>query len=332
MKNNPKIKSISFGKKINSPIQKKRNDGRNHRKNLMVHLFTKFRTMLNQFRKVKNQENVKSLKKVDTLLLHEKNQRVKELPNSTRAMFSVVLPIKEKTVTMPGLTVKLKEIFYPYTEDNPWLKSKDNKKKRKIHRNYRPSKTSSLCVTHGCKHGTLVHNQIEKFTNIMTLDSLPKDIHFQKLISWFSDTDTCVIRILLRCFEESWLPICSEFKIWDEKIWTQTSVDLIVFDVLKLKLNIIEMKTGYEDEEYGPHPNDDPLPPPFNDIKNCPKNRHMLQLGAMRIMLKKAYGITPDGCYLMRALPKTKGTSLISIAPWVKEKMNADSLYQILRQ
>jgi len=313
-------------KKINKVQQVKQN-----KKMILIDYVKKFK----QMRKILNdklaKEDTVEINKLKKLMTHEKHERVMELKNNPFASFSVRSPKNEKMITFPGLTVRLKEIYYPTTEDNPRKKSKEDKQNRKGFKNYKPTGMKSTCSTSGSIHGSLVHGQLERFVNILSINAriLEQD---PTQYTWLEDADPCLIRILARFISEMWVPVYSELKIWDENIHIQTAVDCMVFDIKRDKNIMIELKTNFEGEVYGSHPNDAPLPIPFEKIQNCPKNRHMLQVSGMRMILKKSYGICISECYILRTLSKLKGSSLIPLEQWAKNKESSDILYESLRK
>ena len=74
------------------------------------------------------------------------------------------------------------------------------------------------------------------------------------------------------------------------------------------------------------------FPSPFQHIANCPRNRHMLQLMAMKEMLQKQYHVTIDDAYIIRVLPRTHSkVVLISMSKWCFAHVNRNNLYEMLK-
>jgi hypothetical protein len=205
-------------------------------------------------------------------------------------------------------------------DENPWTKEKGIRKPKK----YNP-KFKRICPTFGKEHGSQVHKEIEIFVREFT-----KTQKFDSFYKYVKQPDPCTVRIIQKCLDENWYPIVSEFKIYDEDIKIATSCDLIVCDQKTLKLILIEIKTGYEDEMYGKHPTDKTFKRPFQKITNCPLFRHHFQLLSMQIMLQKKYKITVDAAYILRSMPKEKTLEVYSSPVWARNKDYKSNLYTLL--
>jgi hypothetical protein len=238
--------------------------------------------------------------------------------------FSIKDPKTGKQTLYPGLTKKLKRVFYPEIEENPMKKNKQNSAQRK-HAYYKASKQERSCPKYGKDHGKQVHQELELYTNMLSCGKKIKD--FTKSVPI---PDPCTIRIITMCARKGWYPLVAEQMIWDEDMRVATAIDMIVTDVTTGKLILLELKTGYEGEEYGPHPSDGKFPEPLNDITNCPMFRHMLQVTSMLSILYRKYKVTIDDAYIVRAMSKERRVECISMPKWCRIKSYRDNVYDMM--
>jgi hypothetical protein len=201
----------------------------------------------------------------------------------------------------PGIHDRLQSVFYPEVSENPIEKSKRNKElggRKPLNKNLK-SGMKTPCSKSGSNHGTMVHNQIDRLTRVMNRQG-----NFDYYLKQKEEVDHCVISFVDLCIKKGWFPLASEFIIYDEDIDVATAIDLLVVDILRWKLIMIEIKTGYEDEEYGLHPNDTKFSRVITDLTNCPLNRHLLQLVTMDMMLRVKYDVIVDELYIIRMCPR----------------------------
>ena len=100
--------------------------------------------------------------------------------------------------------------------------------------------------------------------------------------------------------QKRWIPVASEFKVWDERHKTTTAIDAIFIDPETARLIAIEWKTGYEDDHIYT----------FRQGTLClgdarlPKSiayAHQLQLALGCAMLPKSHpGLSVDKMYVAR--------------------------------
>ena len=214
---------------------------------------------------------------------------------------------KGSTVSFTGLTRRLHDVFWPQTDDNP-EGNEDSKSRKPLFNkeHYVPSiGMKRTCKTWGSIHGKKVHKQISKIIGKITSG---------KSIKLNSNLDPCTLRILNLFCIKSWIPFVTEFQIFDESSSVATAIDFCVFDTEKSKIILIELKTGYETQEYGELPEDEYMK--HINIKNCPLNRHMLQLLWMQLVLEKRYGLKVDESMILRTCPKQRLTHLINKPNW----------------
>jgi hypothetical protein len=222
----------------------------------------------------------------------------------------------EKTLLYSGLRERLKKVLWINTEENPMKRNKTEIIKRSTPAFYNPKSKSSerVCSTYGATHGIKVHQQLQQFTNCF-YETNGMDKIYEEIL----DPDMCTINIVSAIYKENWIPIASEFMIWQEDWRVATAVDMIVLDTKTSELIVLEFKTGYESEEYEVHPNDEFLPEPFDNLVNCPLIRHMFQLIGMICILNKKYGTNINRGYIVRSKPKAKTVELIGLCDWCKD-------------
>lgn len=244
--------------------------------------------------------------KLTALINNERNSRIRYLSGSFRVKDDEG---KEKVYT--GLHRFLHRNYYPNTNE------RYPDKQRKSYK-YFPTNVKRSCETYGEDHGILVHSQIEMFLhNNFTLESEPDYI------------DPCTLRIIRILYKRNWLPICSELAIFDETLKVATSIDLLVFDVEEQKLYLIELKTGYECENYGPLQKDEGLENPIlKNVKNCPYNRHALQVLYMKMIVQRKYNVKIDDSFIILTRSKHRDAQVIPVPHWGRDGVILRSMYE----
>lgn len=270
--------------------------------------------------KTLEKKRVACYKKVTKLLNHSRNDSISLVRTSEKGAAFSVRDKRGNHHLYTGLTKKLKRLLYPDLEENPWYKERGARQPA----HYQP-KYKRVCEKFGKDHGTQVHSEIEIFVN-----EYKRTNTFRSFELRVPHPDPCTSRIIQTCLDKNWYPVSAEFKIYDEDARTATAVDMIVVDQNSWKLVLIEVKTGYEDEVYGPHAQDSKFKRPFEKITNCPLFRHQFQLVSMMIMIQKKYKIAMDDAYLLRSLPKSRTIETISLAKWARNKDYKENLYNLL--
>lgn len=221
-----------------------------------------------------------------------------------------------KNVLYTGLNERLKKVLWPNTEGNPMKRSYEDVKRRSTTEKYSVKKKSVArnCKGFGSKHGSTVHQEMEIYGEFCRND---------KGIEWLTtnlkDPDPCTARLIATINSEGWIPIASEFMIFDEDWRIATSIDMVVYDPVEMDVIILEFKNGFENEEYGPHPNDPKLPVPFDRLTNCPLMRHQFQLLGMIRILERKYGMHGIRSYILRACPKSNHTEKLGPCNWCSD-------------
>lgn len=212
-----------------------------------------------------------------------------------------------------GITEKLQKTFYPDTSDNPIEKSKRNRLLggRKPLENLSSLSLKGPCSRGGAGHGTLVHNQIEKITKMINGTG-----NFEYYQKQKEELDVCTESLIDTFIAKNWLPLRSEFIIFDGQMKVCSAIDILLVDIVRWKLIMVELKTGYEDEEYGPHPHDVKFEKHLQELTNCPLNRHLLQLVSYNIILSKEYDTNVDEIYIIRVCHKRGEIEIYDPLPW----------------
>ena len=265
--------------------------------------------------------------KIVRLASHPRNAKIKTdgKKGTLNFKFMVNFGPKSRDYTYKGLTKVLKRVFYPRTEDDPRKKSKSEKARSKSNKFYKNvNKMKRTCESYGKDHGTLVHSEIECFTDCM--------LNGKSFRSECPDPDPCTLRIICILNRKGWYPILGEHMIWDEDLRVATAIDMICIDSTTGDTVMIELKTGYEGESYNAVPKDPKLPRPIDDISNCPRNRHMLQLMTMDMILRKKYHIAIDKFYIIRTLSKQRQTEKIPMNAWCKKKYYRENVYTMISE
>ena len=241
--------------------------------------------------------------KLDYIRTHKRNNDVKLIGRSFR------VGQKGSTKVFTGIKPKLGDKFWPDTDENPFTRNPEDLKRRRPLVQMHPKGMKKQCKLSGEKHGKLVHAQVCRFTKSFSKRNVKMKLPMTTL-------DPCTIRILNLFITKGWVPVMSELPIYNEDWRTATSIDLIVVELTTSKIIVIEIKTGYEEEEYGEHPTDKVMRTPMNHVINCPKNRHVMQLLGMLIMLKNRYGVSVDDAFVLRSCAKMRGAVLVNMPSW----------------
>ncbi len=219
-----------------------------------------------------------------------------------------------------GLTRRIRQTFWPNEYDDKSINYKNkntnfyNYKKRKHRSYYVPSKRKSNCPQPpGLEHGLSVHNQVCVYVRLCILYNDDEEEINTVFYNYFPEPDPCTFRIISFCKLKNWTPICSEYAIWSPRWNIATSVDLIVEDNSDNSMILIELKTGYEGEEYDVCPTDSYMLSPLDMFPNCPLYQHQVQVMAMLIILYKDYDIKMKRCVILRTCPKSKGIMEIEL-------------------
>lgn len=165
---------------------------------------------------------------IKTLLYHERNKKVIYGNGSYHIMND-----KGNFKVVSGLLPKLKECFWPNYDYFKVIGDITKMAKKKGQPSSSSSNNSGLS---GNLRGSIIHIQLNDFLLLDKKNFYKK--HFN-LHPWAK----MIIDLIL---ENYWIPICSEFNIFDAKLKIGTSVDMIAFDPKNGKIIALEIKTGYK--------------------------------------------------------------------------------------
>lgn len=248
----------------------------------------------------------------------KKIESLKSSPNVNRISFvsnsysRFMVQRGGKKVTYRGLVPVLKEKFYPEVEEDP--RKNKNKRQKTQHEKYIP-KMKSECEKSSKEHGDLVHNQVQQYVSL-----LKKRSSLETIKDVVADFDKCSNRVIALLHQKGWTPVFSEYPLFFDDVGVATKADLIVYEKSTGKLILIELKNGYEDEEYGPVEGDKIYDMPSFEIRDCPKNRHFLQLMCTGMMMDKTFHANPDKSYIVRCRPKMRDIECIEAPKWIKSR------------
>ena len=126
----------------------------------------------------------------------------------------------------------------------------------------RPCLASGLPLT-GRQHGTIVHRQLESFVKVYQsyatkkrkavsiVDSPPSSQNVSQppltelFLQAVPSPDPCVLALVNFCAARRWIPMASEYCVFDEELGIGTAADLLVYERYTRRLVLLEIKTGH---------------------------------------------------------------------------------------
>lgn len=173
----------------------------------------------------------------------------------------------------------------------------------------------------GASHGSTVHRQVELLIRMMTSDTYNAEL--------VCDFDPCVFRLLNACLAEGWLPVESEFKLWDGLLGIGSAIDLVCIDVDRHRIVLVELKNGYDDARYAAIDERDRMCAPFADIPASPYFRHTFQVLLYKLMLVRNYELPADLLVpVVVQVSARSGTSNVYPLPaWADDERTQDAIY-----
>lgn len=261
----------------------------------------------------------------------ERVNHVQSVGNNSSG-FWVILGTKK--YRFHGLKPTIGKIFFPWVNEDPRF---GNKNRQPVLTKHVPHNQKSICPTHGVEHGENVHSQIEKYFK-MVYQEKKKESEFLEL----DGLDPCTVKIIATLKLKKWVPVASEYPVYDEDLKLATKIDMIVYDSEASELLLIELKTGYEEEEYRELATDREytgiqmiggkrISVPLEEVKDCPENRHYMQALVSAIILQKRNSVKCDKVYVLRCLPKAQVVEVLEKPPkWTKKKKVKDLIYETL--
>jgi hypothetical protein len=265
------------------------------------------------------------ISKARQLFLNDKKKSIRLIPGKSFSVRSSINGHVEEKL-MPGVIPTIKKLLFPWSTEDPTKKTRSEVIRRKNHAPYELQKKMRSCPTYGSMHGTIVHSEIAH-----CIDAIRKpERMIHELIDKVPSPDPCTIRILEILKLKGWIPLESEVPIWDSDMKIATAIDLVAMDVLAQELIIIELKTGYENEEYMEIDGDPFMLYPCESLRDCPDNRHQLQLMMTLLILKVGYNIDIDTAYVVNTCSKRRGANVIEQSDWCKKDENYAKLYDLI--
>lgn len=167
---------------------------------------------------ISNFDSTKS-KAIKTLIYNNRNSKV-IFKSSAYYMYE-----NGKFIILSGLLPALKKCFYKDFDSLKILKMSQSKNTGDGYGRF-----------FGSMRGSLIHEQLNDFLLFDKPNFLKK---YNSIHPW-------VIRIFEIIKQKNWIPIVSEFDIFDEKLKIGTSVDMICLSKDSGKIIALEFKTGYK--------------------------------------------------------------------------------------
>lgn len=132
------------------------------------------------------------------------------------------------------------------------------------------------------------------------------------------------LEILNFLLEHRWLPIATELNVWDAKTHVAGAIDLLVQNSEGGVL-LMELKNGFEDNNYEPTDKDPWMRAPFTELRDCHKHRHLVQLLMQALILYNGYEqFQPDSMMILRSLQREKTVKVELLdSKWARSKYAA---------
>ncbi len=174
--------------------------------------------------------------------------------------------------------------------------------RRKSRASYHPDRLKRTCPKWGKAHGSVVHKEISRICKAVSNFGVKK-------IRKKKGYDDCTTRFLRFLSINKWIPVMSELPVGDANLGVATACDLLVIDAVSKELILVEIKTGYEDQEYGPVAGDKRLP--FG-LMDCPRDKHALQVAGTVALMP----IPPHRSFVVRMCSKRQGLAWREVNVW----------------
>lgn len=121
----------------------------------------------------------------------------------------------------------------------------------------------------GLEHGKRVHADMERLIDALAAEQ-PLDAE--------DEYDPCAVSALRACMAwRGWLPLMSEYAVGDPHVGVGTAIDLVAVDVRRMRIKLIELKTGGSTRRYHPAGATRFAQPPFDAMQATPCNQHAMQ-------------------------------------------------------
>jgi len=175
------------------------------------------------------------------------------------------------------------------------------------------------------RHGTRVHEDMERAVKLIRQESNELGDHLGQEERWAYEVkrgdqlfhilkfyDPCVLSIIETFVARKWIPVISEFTIYDEWLRMATNIDMIAWDISAQKGIAVEMKTGHNAQtNYDAHDGITYMTTEHAAycIKDTALNRAAIQLLIPLIVLKRRYGVDMEEAVIVRTASATACTS-----------------------
>jgi hypothetical protein len=242
---------------------------------------------------------------------------------------------------LKGLRPSLKRVFYPFLSDEEQLAWTTPKRKADDRSDLdaaffseaRPTKrragapapraktNARYCMSYGTEHGSLVHLQIRRFIESMTHG-------YRSPLEAREPIDPCTVALLDMMQRERWAPIASELTIFDETARVGTQADLVVYDMARSCVRVVELTFGYEDVDFT-HALDDSnrFETPLEMVRNSPAQRKMLQVAMTTEIVRRHYGLRNAQRALVRVCPRSHVVWVYTSVSWWNEPKHVRQAY-----
>lgn len=278
-------------------------------------------------KKQKRPNHTRCLNKFKNLLASKRNQLIRLVSIGDRKAFRVRKRAEDKEgggKLYTGITRTLGKLFYPRALGESAAAQRKRRSTGGAHNGAKRLK--SACKISGREHGTLVHRQIEEFTN-----ALMGRLSYDHFLARNPEPDRCFLLFAEMCHNKGWVPVVSELPIFDEDLGIATGIDVLVLDSRTAEMILVEVKTSYESSCFGVHPSDRCMAFPLDRVPDCPLQRSFLQAVATCMILEKNYHVVPEQCIVVRICPKQRIIEIYHECPnWGKNKAIRGLLYDKL--
>ena len=241
-----------------------------------------------------------------------------------------------RDVHYSGITRLISKAFFNYNEDD----DKNEDFEETIEEPYDKNEAiesplseeqpqgSFLCKSYGRCHGTIVHQEMDKFTKLLHAENNPNGMcNFFRSVSGNPHdsvyADGCTLHLLRFLAITKLIPVGSEVIIFDTKLQMATQVDLICMNARTFELAFIEIKTGYGGaEEFITTNNNVFMRGPLRSLPDTPCMRANVQLALTIIMLCQRYNVEPPhNAYVLHVCKNHDGKNQIVCAHSFPEEM-----------
>lgn len=257
---------------------------------------------------IHNKSNGPIPKCIKDLVYHERTKRIQFRRTGLAKSFVI-----DKNLSFNGISKRLKKTFWKHriapSASNSKSKTASKNAERKIPRN------ATGCYHGGstAAHGRKVHTDFQRLVNAIRLP-----LNKSGGIPYVSKVDPCAYRLMNRMLMEGWVPVKSEFCIFDEHLRIATAVDCIAWDIKNRRGVLIEIKTGHEGQyNYESNDGKTKLLEPLTKIPDSPLNRAAVQLTVSLLMILRRYDIRFDTAAVIRPRSRTKDVQIYNIPKWI---------------